>query len=295
MTRPPRGAPWPSAATRLVVLLGWPARHSLSPQMHNAAFAEHDLDLVYLAAPTPPESLAGVVAALGNMGAVGANVTVPHKQRVLELCDHLTDEARLVGAVNTLAWTADGLVGDNTDATGLQGALHADIGLGGGERYVVLGTGGAARAAVTAVGRLAGQLTVVGRRGKAAEELAALGERAGATEVAALAIDHGALAASVADARVVVNATPLGMAGERLPDPFHSLDAGQVAYDLVYDPARTPFLTSAHERGVAAHNGLGMLVGQAAQSYRIWTGREAPFAVISAVATAALAERVRHG
>ena len=294
MTRPPRGAPWPSAATRLVVLLGWPARHSLSPQMHNAAFAEHDLDLVYLAAPARPESLAGVITALGEMGAVGANVTVPHKQHVLELCDHLTDEARLVGAVNTRAWTADGLLGDNTDATGLQGAFDADIGLGTGERFVMLGTGGAARAVVTAVGRLAGQLTVVGRRVDAVEALAALGARAGAVDVVGLEIGDDAVATAVADARVVVNATPLGMAGERLPDAFHRLDADQVAYDLVYDPARTPFLVSALERGVAAHNGLGMLVAQAAASYRLWTGREAPFATISAVATAALAERLRR-
>src|SRR5690606_36536468 len=118
MTRPPLGAPWPTAATRPVVLLCWPARHSLSPVIHNAAFREHDLDLVYLVAPTPPERLLEVVDTLGTIGVIGANVTVPHKRAVLERCDALTDEAELIGAVNTLSWTSDGLVGDNTDATG---------------------------------------------------------------------------------------------------------------------------------------------------------------------------------
>jgi shikimate dehydrogenase len=92
----------------------------------------------------------------------------------------------------------------------------------------------------------------------------------------------------------VINATPLGMDGERLPEPFHRLQAGQVAYDLVYDPPVTPFLASAHGSGVPGHHGLGMLVAQAAVSYRMWTGVEAPMGVLSAVAAAALTERTRH-
>ena len=110
------GRPWPQASTRPVVLLGWPARHSLSPVIHNAAFAADGLDLVYLAAPCAPEGLRQVVGALGTIGAVGANVTVPHKRAVVAHCDRLTDEAELIGAVNTLSWTDDGLLGDNTDA-----------------------------------------------------------------------------------------------------------------------------------------------------------------------------------
>jgi hypothetical protein len=119
-----RADPWPVASTRPVAVLGWPVRHSLSPVLHNAAFAELDLDLVYLALPVPPERLAEVVAALGTVEALGANVTVPHKVAVADLCDVLTEEARLIGAVNTLHFTDDGLVGDNTDATGLRDALE---------------------------------------------------------------------------------------------------------------------------------------------------------------------------
>lgn len=216
MTRPPLGAPWPTAATRPVVLLGWPARHSRSPQMHNAAFAEQGLELVYLALEVPPQRLAATVEVLGAVGAVGANVTVPHKAAVVALCDHLTDEAALIGAVNTLVWGADGLLGDNTDAVGLADALRTDVGALAGAEVVVLGTGGAARATVVALGRLGARLTVIGRRPDAAAELAALGERAGAAAATSRDLaEPAAVSAVVAAARVVLNATTLGMAGEQ--------------------------------------------------------------------------------
>ena len=288
------GRPWPQASTRPVVLLGWPARHSLSPVIHNAAFAADGLDLVYLAAPCPPGGLPQVVEVLGTIGAVGANVTVPHKQAVVAHCDRLTDEAELIGAVNTLSWTDDGLLGDNTDAVGLRDALTAAVAPVAGERFLVLGTGGAARAAVVAIGRLGCALTLAARRPDAAQELAALGARAGAHDVEVVEVaDEVALREAVAGSRVVLNATPLGMQHEHLPEPMMRLRADQVAYDLVYEPSVTPFLREAQRVGAAAHHGLGMLVGQAAASYRRWTGRDAPLEVMSAAANAALAER--HG
>src|SRR5690606_8702366 len=117
------------ADTRLLALIGWPARYSLSPVIHNAALHEQGLDLVYLVLPTRPEHLRSVLDALGSVGMVGANVTVPHKLAVMPACDRLTAEAELIGAVNTLSWTPEGLVGDNTDATGLLGALTTDLGV----------------------------------------------------------------------------------------------------------------------------------------------------------------------
>lgn len=271
-----------------MVLLGWPARHSLSPVLHNAAFREQKLDLVYLAFPVAADALLQVVAALGAVGAVGANVTVPHKLAVREACDQLTDEAELIGAVNTLAWGTDGLVGDNTDAAGLADAVLADGAAERGQPWTVLGTGGSARAVAVAAGRLGCPLTVVGRRRDAADELARLARRAGAPAATAVDVsDEAATAAAVAAARTVVNATPLGMDGEPLPSAFHALVPGQDAYDLVYGRS-TPFLTAAQEAGAGAHHGLGMLVGQAAASYRRWTGQDAPVAVMSAAATAAL-------
>jgi shikimate dehydrogenase len=292
VSRPRAGAPWPTASTRLLVLLGWPARHSLSPVMHNAALREQRLDLVYLALPTRPEDLVVAVAGLGATHVVGANVTVPHKQAVVELCDHLTPEAELVGAVNTLAWTTEGLLGDNTDAVGLRDALTADVDVRAGDGVVVLGTGGAARAAVTAVGRLGCRVTVIGRRNDAAEPLAALAAAAGAPEAEAVGLaDAAAVDQAVGAARIVCNATPVGMADDQLPARFEALDTGQIAYDLVYTPAVTPFLRAARDRGVEWHNGLGMLIGQAAASYRRWTGQEAPATTMSAAAVGALSDR----
>jgi shikimate dehydrogenase len=291
VSRPRAGAPWPTAATRLLALLGWPARHSLSPTMHNAALREQGLDVVYLALPTPPEQLTTTVAALGAVEALGANVTVPHKRAVVDLCDHLTPEAELVGAVNTLAWTTDGLLGDNTDTAGLRAALTADVDVRPADPVVVVGTGGAARAAVVAVGRLGCRVTVVGRRGDAAADLAASAVKAGASEAASVQLaDLGTVAEVVGSARIVCNATPLGMADEHLPAPFEALVPGQVAYDLVYTPPLTPFLQAARDGGAGWHNGLGMLIGQAAASYRRWTGQEAPAATMSAAALGALAD-----
>lgn len=295
MSRPAEGAPWPTASTRLVGLLRWPAHESLSPVIHNAAFREQGLDLAYVSLPTHPDELGGVVAALGAVGAVGANVTVPHKQAVVAACDHLTEEAEFIGAVNTLVWRGDGLLGDNTDAVGWRDALTADVSVAPGDGFVVLGTGGAARAVAVAVGRLGGRLTVVGRRRAAAAELAGLAMRAGAAAGdAADVADGSALSAAITAARVVVNATPLGLAGERLPDPFNELAAGQIAYDLLYDPPETPFLRAARERGAEGHHGLGMLVAQAAASYRHWTGRQAPLETMSAAAIRALSDPSRR-
>lgn len=284
------GAAWPVASTRLVALLGWPVRHSLSPVMHNAAFRELDLDLVYLALPTPPPQLDTILVALGAVEAVGANVTVPHKEAVLERCDVLTGEAELVGAVNTLAWGTEGLLGDNTDAAGLEATLTEDVGIGGQAAAVILGTGGACRAAVVALGRLDAGVTVVGRRPDAAREVARLAERAGAVAARGVDLaDEVSVREAIEEAQLVVNATPLGMEGEPLPDPFHQLRPHQIAYDLVYSPPRTPFLEAARERGAATHHGLGMLVAQAAASFRRWTGQPAPVTTMSAAATAALA------
>jgi len=278
-----RPAAWPVASTRLVALLGWPTEHSRSPAMHNAAFAHDGLDLIYLAIPTPVDRLGDVVGALGAIGAVGANVTIPHKQAVMASCDHVTDEAGLVGAVNTLTWDDGRLIGDNTDAAGLQRDLHEVLGAGRRERAVVLGTGGAARAVAAAAARMGWELVVVGRHLDRADEVADVARSAGGAATA-LQVDDDTVAVAVASADVVVNATPLGMHGESLPGAFMTLTPDQVAYDLVYSPGRTPFLQAAGSAGVAAHNGLGMLVQQAAAAYEIWTGRQAPVSVMQAAA-----------
>lgn len=269
-------SPGTTARTRLVCLLGHPVGHSVSPQIHSAAFAAAGVDAVYLALDVDPPDLAAVVAGLRTVGFLGANLTVPHKQAGAALADEATREAEAVGAVNTLYWSGDRLVADNTDAAGLHTVLEQDLGLGAGVAAVLVGAGGAARAAAVALGRLGARVEVVARREHAALEVAALARRMGA--------DVGA----VPEPRLVVNATPLGLHGEALPERFMRLSSGQVALDLVYGPTDTPFLAAARAGGADAHDGLGMLVAQAAGSFERWTGVTAPLPQMRAAARAAL-------
>jgi shikimate dehydrogenase len=272
------------------VLLGWPVTHSRSPAMHNAAAAHLRLPLRYRALGVAPEHLDGVVAALGRMGIRGANVTVPHKLAVLEHCDVLTEEARLVGAVNTLTWEreAEGvrLEGHNTDAVGLERALAEDVGDLHGARALLVGTGGAARAAAVALVRSGARVVVAGRdpRGCAAilDVVAATDQVGGAAGGLVDLLDELALSAAVSGATLVLNATSLGLHGEHLPAPLEQLRDDQIAYDLVYGQ-ETPFVSSARVVGGGAHDGLGMLVHQAAAAFERWTGAEAPVEVMRAV------------
>jgi shikimate dehydrogenase len=272
-----------------VVLLGWPVAHSRSPAMHNAGFAALGLPFVYRALPVRAEDVADTLAALAVAGASGGNVTVPHKLAVHDRCDRLTDEARLIGAVNTFWWEGAGearvLVGDNTDALGLERALREDLGLPlHGEalrerRALLVGTGGAARAAAVALGRLRATVTVAGRDLGRAGEVARLAEPSAVAVVDLAAAEELASAAAAAD--LVVNATSLGLVGEHLPSELEQLRPDQVAYDLVYGPA-TPFLLAARAAGAAAHGGEGMLLHQATIAFERWTGIGAPLEVMRA-------------
>jgi shikimate dehydrogenase len=264
------------------VLLGHPVAHSRSPDMHNAAFAELDLPYVYRAIDVLPDDVPATMDALARGDVVGGNVTVPHKLAVAALCDRLTDEARLIGAVNTFWWEgATGervLVGDNTDALGLERALREDLALAAEgsalmDREVLLvGTGGAARAAAIALDRLGARVRVAGRD---AERAAAITALVGAADGTVDLEDPVALTAAARAASLIINATSLGLAGEELPGPLMDLRAGQTAYDLVYGEA-TPFLLAAGDAGAAAHGGAGMLLHQAAEAFERWTGRAAP-------------------
>jgi len=279
---------WPDdLGPRDLVLLGHPVAHSRSPAIHTAALGTMGLDLRYRALDVPPSELDEALALLDDAGVRGANVTVPHKLAVMRACDRMTEEARLVGAVNTLTWERDGvraLEGHNTDALGLARALAEDVGALVGARAVLVGTGGAARAAAVALTRSGARVSVAGRRADAAAELADLVARLGGpTDVVDLADDE-LLAARVAEARIVVNATTLGMHGEHLPPACEALGGGQVAYDLVYG-VETPFLAAARSAGAAAHGGVGMLVHQAAASLERWTGRPAPVGVMRGAAS----------
>lgn len=262
----------PGATTRPVVLLGDPVDHSLSPLLHNTAFRALDLDLVYLALPVDAADVAAVIGALGAVGCAGANVTVPHKLAAHAACDELTGAAVTTGAVNTLWWSGRRLHGDNTDVTGFGRVLAQH---GGDGPAVVLGTGGAARAVVVALDSAGRAVMVVGRRPDAAAEVASLAADGRPVDLA----DRDAVAEVVTGAGTVVNATPLGMHGEVLPEPFHDLRPTQVAHDLVYVDGTTAFLADARAAGATAVDGRALLAAQAEDAFERWTGVRPPTAL----------------
>jgi shikimate dehydrogenase len=287
----------PRATTRLAAVIGRPVRHSLSPVLHNAAFEALGLDWAYVA--FEPADGAAAVSAMRTLGIEGLSVTMPFKGEAAVSVDELTPEAEALGAVNCVSRHGDRLIGHNTDGDGFVDALTLDEGWPlEGRRCVIIGAGGAGRAVAEALGRAgASEVVVVNRDITRARAAAALAGPAGRVGVVA----------DVADAELVVNATPVGMvagvasvqaieaphrtAGPRSPLDVDLLRAGQLVVDLIYEPAQTALLAAARERGAAAVNGIGMLIHQAAHAFRIWTGEEAPTEVMSAAAVAALAAR----
>lgn len=286
---------------RLVGLLGWPVAHSVSPQMHNAAFQEAGMACLYAALAVPPHLVGQAITGLNALGFVGANVTIPHKEAVMAHLDEIGPSARLVGAVNTIVAHADGrLVGHNTDGPGFV-ALLAEHGITAeGRRAVILGAGGAARAVAVHLA-LAGctQVAVLARTLRRAQELIALVQAAVAGEQPAprlLALPESGLDADrvLAAADIVVNCTPQGMDPEVAATPLPQIDrlpVGCAVVDTIYRPAQTRLLREAQARGLPAIGGLGMLVHQGALSWEYWFGRRGPAGVMLAAARRAVEER----
>jgi shikimate dehydrogenase len=275
-----------SGATRVAGVIGWPVAHSLSPAIHNAAFAALGLDWVYVALPVPPGMVPEALAGVRAMGIAGANVTMPHKTAVAEGVDELSDDARLLRAANTVVVEGDRLIGHNTDAPGFDRFLRRDAGFDAAGRTALLyGAGGAARACALALARAGLTRLVVAARtpARAAPVAEVLDGRP--TEMVAIGFDE----APDHQADLLINATPVGAAGESLPLPAIGPDTCVV--DLLYHPAQTPLLQTARAAGADAHGGLGLLLHQAALSFELWTGQVAPLDVMSAAALAALADR----
>jgi shikimate dehydrogenase len=289
----------PDARTTVVGVIGSPIRQSLSPLLHNAAFAALDLNWVSLAFPV---ALGQVPAALNGMralGVAGLSVTMPHKAEVATLVDSCSEVAAQLQAVNCVINQGGTLHGANTDGDGFLASLRRAAGFEpAGKRCLVIGAGGAARAVTHALGRAgAADVAVVNRTPDRAGPVAALAGPAGR---AVATVD----AAQVAQSDLVVNATPIGMvgwvgqdgaAGAAGESPGESeqwlvapalLHAGQVVTDLVYAPRPTPWLAASAAAGATTVDGLGMLVHQAALQLELWTGHTAPVDVMWQAATA---------
>lgn len=280
-------AAWhPQGSTRVAAVIGSPIRHSLSPAIHNAAFRSLDLDWVYVALEVADGAVPAALDGVRALGIEGLSVTMPHKDAVAAGVDDLSDDARVLGAVNCVVRDGSRLTGHNTDGPGFLGGLRAAAGLDvAGARCVVLGAGGAARAVIRSLAVAgAADVAVVNRtphRGEAAARLAGAVGRVGVAD-------------DVTTADLLVNATSVGMGAEPgapapLPIAAELLHGGLVVADLVMHPVTTPLLQAAAERDATPVDGLGMLVHQAALAFELWTGVAAPLEAMTAAAAARLA------
>lgn len=252
-------------------VIGWPVSHSKSPIIHGFWLKELGLDGHYVRFPVAPDNLAAALRALPALGMRGVNVTLPHKEAVMATLDEIAPEARVIGAVNTVVVDEQGrLTGHNTDAAGFAEPL-AGLNLRG-QAVCVIGAGGAARAALTALRKLGlHKVRVINRSQERASRLLAGSGIAGY----ALGLDQADLA--LAKASLVVNTTSLGMTGMGpLEIDLSGVAEDALVYDVVYTPLETPLLKAARARGLKTIDGLSMLIGQAARAFHLFYGVEPP-------------------
>lgn len=264
-----------TGATQLAAVIGDPVRHSLSPQLHNAAFAATGLDWVYIALPVASDDGRSAVEAMRTFGISGLNVTMPHKAAIAATVDRRTAAVAKLGACNCVFRDGDALVGDNTDGDGFVAALEAETGIKvAGMRVAVLGAGGAARAIIDALSRhQVDQILVLNRTPERARDAASL------SSVAQVGNES-----DLPSLDLIVNATSVGMGKDaNLPIDPRFLREEHLVADIVYQPRETPLLLAATAIGATTVGGLGMLVHQAAASFERFSGVQAPLDVMTAV------------
>lgn len=285
-----------NARTKVCGIIGDPVEHSLSPVMHNAAFSARGINYVYVAFAVPAPLLGAAVAGIRHLNLVGVNVTIPHKEAVLAYLDEVTEEARLMGAVNTIVRRKDRLIGYNTDGEGALRALRAAGFDPAGRSILFLGAGGAARAVAVALARAgAAAVTVANRTPARAEAVAGLlHDKLG---VAARTVPwphpgvEGPAREALEQADLVVHATPLGTYPDTSTGPdiaYEVLRPGQFVFDLVYNPPETVFLARARAAGARVVSGLEMLLHQGALAFELWTDQSPPLDTMRAAVREAL-------
>ena len=275
--------------TGLTALLGSPVAHSISPMMHNESFRYHNLDYVYLCFDVNEEGLAIAVDGLKKIGIRGFNLTMPNKNKMVELVDHLSPAGELIGAINTVVNDDGILTGHNTDGVGfvrsLEDAGHNVI----GKTMTMLGAGGAATA-ICAQAALDGVkcIHIFARTtsrfwNRTAEFVKKINETTNCQTILHDNEDKEALRQALDESALLVNASSVGMApntdASLIEDPsyFHQ---GLIVYDAIYNPRETKLLRLAREAGCETCNGLYMLLYQGAEAFRIWTGKEMPIDLI---------------
>ncbi|MBI4752774.1 shikimate dehydrogenase [Candidatus Desantisbacteria bacterium] len=266
--------------TKVVGIIGDPVKHSLSPQMHNAAFNYLKLDFVYIPFHVKPESLGEAIRGMRALDMVGLNVTVPHKIEVMKYLDEVSSDAKAIGAVNTVFCKDNKCIGDNTDGRGFIRALIEDEGITvAGKSVVILGAGGSARAiGHSLIKKGVDRLIFCNRTVSRAEEMAKSFQHMDVFVAGRGIIDSRD---EITRADMIINTTSAGMKqGDSLLIDPEWIRKGQIFYDIIYSPPETLLLQAAKARGARTINGLGMLIHQGALAFEIWTGCSAPVEVM---------------
>lgn len=256
-------------------LLGDPVSHSLSPLIQNRAIEALGADVLYVAAAVAAESFDSVVQTLPRMGALGANVTVPHKLRAFEICDERSDRAQLMGAVNTLHFRPNGIYGDNTDGFGWWNSLEQATKVESFKQACVIGAGGAARAIChTLCQKGLGKIHILNRTATKADILAQELRNAHSQVAEIFTAPPTNFRSAIEENTLVVQTTSVGLKGEASPVDLPSkLPPNLFLSELIYGRT-TPLMKRFQELGGAAQDGLGMLCGQAALSLSLWLQKE---------------------
>jgi shikimate dehydrogenase len=268
-----------TSSTKITGIMGYPIKHTLSPIMHNRAFSLLNLNYLYAVFPVAPKDLAQAVMALPALKIKGVNVTIPFKQDVLKYLDEITPCARRIGAVNTIVNENGKLIGYNTDGEGFINSLKEVNFETAGKKILLLGAGGACRAvALSLAWAGAKKIIVATRNATKAEKM--IKETGLEQEVQTECFFLSSLPSEkIAEADLIVNTTPLGMAPfeDKMPDiPLEGLHSAQYVCDLIYNPLKTVLLRKARLKGCKTVNGIGMLVHQGAKSFYLWTKEKPP-------------------
>ena len=265
--------------TRLAAVVANPIKHSISPFIHNSAFEATGINGVYLAWEVEASDLAETVTNIRRYQMFGINLSMPYKEEVIPYLDELSDEVRLIGAVNTVVNQNGNLIGYNTDGKGFFKSLPSFTILG--KKMTLLGAGGAAKAVLAqAILDGASQVSVFVRSTSMEKTKAYLetlqSETGFRVDLYALE-EHSVLQERIAASDLLVNATSVGMDGKSSPVPENLLlPENLLVADIIYQPFETPFLQWAKSQGNVAVNGLGMLLYQAAEAFKLWTGKDMP-------------------
>lgn len=266
--------------TKVVCLLGHPVSHSLSPQIHNHAFKRLGLNFVYIPVSVPVNAVHTAAFAIRSFGFAGANVTIPHKQQILNYCDTLSDLSKKTGTVNTL-FMRDGLIhGTTTDYEGFKKAISYMNHDFQGSKIVLLGNGGTAKTLATALAldNKIASLTIAGRNISKASVLATSIRLKTGFPVNACAFSDTLFRDAMSECTLLVNTTSAGMHPNtnETPIPATFFHRKMKVFDVIYNPSKTRFLAEAEKSGCQIQNGLRMLLFQGLASSKIWTGVEVP-------------------